>query len=109
MYCTYSLICNIKNIISLSSDKACAPINLYGASQLLADKLFVAANNIKGRKDVKFSVVRYGYVMGARGSVIPYFIARRDMGAKELPITDKRMTRFNVTQQSAVDMVIFVI
>ena len=60
-----ALICNIKNIISLSSDKACAPINLYGASQLLADKLFVAANNIKGRKDVKFSVVRYGNVMGA--------------------------------------------
>lgn len=101
-----ALICNIKNIISLSSDKACAPINLYGASQLLSDKLFVAANNIKGRKDIKFSVVRYGNVIGARGSVIPYFIERRDMGAKELPITDKRMTRFNVTQQTAVDMVI---
>lgn len=104
-----ALIVGIKDIISLSSDKACAPINLYGASQLLSDKLFVAANNIKGEKDIKFSVVRYGNVIGARGSVIPFFIGRRDLCAKELPITDKRMTRFNVTQQTAVDVVMFAI
>lgn len=102
-----ALHCNIKNVISLSSDKACAPIDLYGASQLLSDKLFVAANNIKGKKDVKFSVVRYGNVMGTRGSVIPFFIERRDLGSRELPITDKRMTRFIVTQQVAIDSVMY--
>ena len=104
-----ALICNIKNIISLSSDKACAPINLYGASQLLSDKLFVAANNIKGRKDIKFSVVRYGNVMGSRGSVIPFFISKRDNGAKELPITDMRMTRFNISLEAGVAMVMYAI
>ncbi len=104
-----SLQCNIKSIISLSSDKACAPINLYGASQLFSDKLFVAANNIRGDRDIKFSVVRYGNVMGSRGSVIPFFLHKRDMGSASLPITDKRMTRFNITQQAAVDMVIFAI
>lgn len=101
-----TLECDIKNIISLSSDKACAPINLYGASQLLSDKLFVAANNIRGKRDIKFSVVRYATVMGARASVIPYFLRRREMNCVDLPITDKRMTRFNITLQTAVDMVI---
>lgn len=104
-----ALDCQIKSVISLSSDKACAPLNLYGATQLLSDMLFVAANNIRGFKDVRFSIVRYGNVMGARGSVIPFFISRRDKGAKELPITDTRMTRFNTTYQDAVDMVLFAI
>lgn len=104
-----ALACQIKNVISLSSDKACAPLNLFGATQLLSDMLFVAANNMRGSKDVRFSIVRYGNVMGARGSVIPFFIDRRDKGAKELPITDTRMTRFNTTCQDAVDMVLFTI
>lgn len=104
-----ALECDIKNVVALSSDKACAPINLYGASQLLSDKLFVAANNIKGGRNIKYSVVRYGNVLGSRGSVIPYFMHRRDMNASRLPITDKRMTRFTITQQAAVDMVIYAI
>lgn len=97
--------CLIKDVVALSSSKACAPLNIFGASQLLSDKLFIAANNITGGKDVKFSIVRYGNVMESRGSVIPYFIDRRDKGASELPITDSRMTRFNVSNLDAVEMV----
>ena len=73
----------VKHVVALSTDKACAPINLYGATKLTSDKLFVSANNIKGAKDIKFSVVRYGNVMGSRGSVIPFFISKRDNGATE--------------------------
>jgi UDP-N-acetylglucosamine 4,6-dehydratase (inverting) len=97
----------VKDVVALSTDKACAPINLYGATKLTSDKLFVAANNISGTKDVRFSVVRYGNVMGSRGSVIPFFINKRDSGATELPITDKRMTRFNISLQAGVDLVMW--
>lgn len=99
----------VKHVVALSTDKACAPINLYGATKLTSDKLFVAANNIKGSRELKFSVVRYGNVMGSRGSVIPFFIKKRDTGAKELPITDMRMTRFNISLQAGVDLVMFAI
>lgn len=99
----------VKHVVALSTDKACAPINLYGATKLTSDKLFTAANNISGSKDIKFSVVRYGNVMGSRGSVIPFFLNRRDNGAKELPITDMRMTRFNISLQAGVDLVMFAI
>lgn len=98
---------NVKDIVALSTDKACAPINLYGATKLTSDKLFIAANNIKGSRDMRFSVVRYGNVMGSRGSVIPFFIKLRDQGAKELPITDMRMTRFNISLQEGVDLVMW--
>lgn len=99
----------VKHVIALSTDKACAPINLYGATKLTSDKLFTAANNISGSRDIKFSVVRYGNVMGSRGSVIPFFMNKRDSGAKELPITDMRMTRFNISLQAGVDLVMFAI
>lgn len=99
--------CNVKDVIALSTDKACAPNNLYGATKLTSDKLFIAANNIKGSRDIRFSVVRYGNVMGSRGSVIPFFIKLRDEGAKELPITDKRMTRFNISLEEGVDLVMW--
>ena len=99
--------CGVKNVVALSTDKACAPINLYGATKLTSDKLFIAANNIKGSRDLRFSVVRYGNVMGSRGSVIPFFIKLRDQGAKELPITDMRMTRFNISLQEGVDLVMW--
>ena len=99
----------VKHVVALSTDKACAPINLYGATKLTSDKLFVSANNIKGAKDIKFSVVRYGNVMGSRGSVIPFFISKRDNGATELPITDMKMTRFNISLQAGVDLVMFAI
>ncbi|WP_025763241.1 UDP-N-acetylglucosamine 4,6-dehydratase (inverting) [Dyadobacter tibetensis] len=95
---------NIKKVVALSTDKACAPINLYGATKLTSDKLFVAANNIKGYKDIRFSVVRYGNVMGSNGSVIPFFINKRKEGI--LPITVKSMTRFNISLQGGVDMVL---
>ncbi|MFQ5677103.1 MAG: UDP-N-acetylglucosamine 4,6-dehydratase (inverting) [bacterium] len=94
----------VKQVMALSTDKAVAPINLYGATKLTADKLFIAANNYRGTKDIKFSVVRYGNVMGSRGSVIPFFIKHREKGF--LPITDKRMTRFNLTLQESVDFVL---
>ncbi|MDE7402209.1 MAG: UDP-N-acetylglucosamine 4,6-dehydratase (inverting) [Muribaculaceae bacterium] len=97
----------VQHVVALSTDKACAPINLYGATKLTSDKLFTAANNIKGDRPVKFSVVRYGNVMGSRGSVIPFFISRRDSGAKELPITDFRMTRFNISLEAGVDLVLW--
>lgn len=99
----------VQHVVALSTDKACAPINLYGATKLTSDKLFTAANNIKGANPVKFSVVRYGNVMGSRGSVIPFFIQRRDSGASELPITDMRMTRFNISLQAGVDLVLWAI
>ena len=104
-----ALKCGIHNIISLSSDKACSPASLYGASQLVSDKLFVAANNITGGKDVHFSVIRYGNVMGSKASVFNLFMERRRLGGRELPITDKRMTRFLITNQQVVDMVYYVI
>ncbi|MBP1644447.1 MAG: pseB [Bacteroidetes bacterium] len=99
----------VKNVVALSTDKACAPINLYGATKLCSDKLFVAANNITGSKDIKFSVVRYGNVMGSRGSVIPFFINKAREGAKELPITDFQMTRFNISLEEGVALVMFAI
>ncbi|MCG3189257.1 MAG: UDP-N-acetylglucosamine 4,6-dehydratase (inverting) [Burkholderiaceae bacterium] len=99
------LDCHIQRVVALSTDKAAAPINLYGATKLCSDKLFVAANNIKGKRDVRFSVVRYGNVMGSRGSVIPFFLEKRSSGS--LPITDPRMTRFNISLQEGVDMVLW--
>lgn len=99
----------IRNIIALSSDKACSPASLYGASQLVSDKLFVAANNITGGKDIHFSVIRYGNVMGAKGSVFLFFMERSKIGGRELPITDKRMTRFLISNQQVVDLVYHVI
>lgn len=98
------LAAGVKNVIALSTDKAAAPINLYGATKLTSDKLFIAANNYKGTRDIKFSVVRYGNVMGSRGSVIPFFIQKKKDGV--LPITDERMTRFNITLQKGVDFVL---
>jgi len=100
-----ALACGVQNVVALSTDKACAPINLYGATKLVSDKLFCAANNIKGSKDIRFSVVRYGNVMGSRGSVIPFFLQKRREGV--LPITHKEMTRFNITLQEGVDLVMF--
>ena len=94
----------VKRVIALSTDKAAAPINLYGATKLASDKLFIAANNYTGKHDIKFSVVRYGNVMGSRGSVIPFFQKKKENGT--LPITDKRMTRFNITLQEGVDFVL---
>ncbi len=95
----------VKRIVALSTDKAAAPINLYGATKLCSDKLFVAANNIKGSRDMRFSVVRYGNVMGSRGSVIPFFLSQRATGT--LPITDPTMTRFNISLQEGVEMVLW--
>ena len=94
---------SVSNVVALSTDKACAPINLYGATKLTSDKLFVAANNIKGTNPIKFSVVRYGNVMGSNGSVIPFFLKKKSEG--KLPITDASMTRFNISLQGGVDMV----
>jgi len=96
---------NVKNVIALSTDKACSPINLYGATKLCSDKLFISANNIKGNRNIKFSVVRYGNVLGSRGSVVPFFIKNKKKGI--LPITDKEMTRFNITLDHAVDIVLW--
>jgi FlaA1/EpsC-like NDP-sugar epimerase len=94
----------VKKVIALSTDKAAAPINLYGATKLTSDKLFIAANNYKGWHDIKFSVVRYGNVMGSRGSVIPLFLEKCKDGV--LPITDERMTRFNITLEQGSDFVL---
>lgn len=102
-----AIACGVKDVVALSTDKACAPINLYGATKLTSDKLFTAANNIKGSKDIRFSVVRYGNVMGSRGSVIPFFIKKRDEGAEFIPITDMRMTRFNISLEAGVQLVMF--
>jgi UDP-N-acetylglucosamine 4,6-dehydratase (inverting) len=98
---------SVSNVVALSTDKACAPINLYGATKLTSDKLFVAANNIKGTNPIKFSVVRYGNVMGSNGSVIPFFMKKKSEG--KLPITDASMTRFNISLQGGVDMVMHAI
>jgi len=95
----------VQRVVALSTDKAAAPINLYGATKLCSDKLFVAANNVKGSRDLRFSVVRYGNVMGSRGSVIPFFLER--MRAGVLPITDPAMTRFNISLQDGVEMVLW--
>ena len=95
---------NVQKVVALSTDKAAAPINLYGATKLTSDKLFIAANNYKGKHDIKFSVVRYGNVMGSRGSVIPFFLKQKENGV--LHITDNRMTRFNITLQQGVDFVL---
>lgn len=95
----------VSRVVALSTDKAAAPANLYGATKLCSDKLFVAANNIRGNRDLHFSVVRYGNVMGSRGSVIPFFLKRKDYG--EIPITDERMTRFNISLSEGVDMVLW--
>lgn len=97
------LLTSVERVVALSTDKACAPINLYGATKLTSDKLFIAANNIRGQKEIRFSVVRYGNVMGSNGSVIPFFMNKRKEGV--LPITDPDMTRFNISLQGGVDMV----
>ena len=102
-----ALATGVKNVVALSTDKAAAPIILYGATKLCSDKLFVAANNIRGTRDIKFSVVRYGNVMGSNGSVIPFFLSRKKTGV--LPITDTTMTRFNISLQEGADMVLHAI
>ncbi|MFY0603984.1 MAG: UDP-N-acetylglucosamine 4,6-dehydratase (inverting) [Flavobacteriaceae bacterium] len=94
----------VERVVALSTDKACAPINLYGATKLTSDKLFIAANNIKGENPIRFSVVRYGNVMGSNGSVMPFFIKKKRED-NTLPITDPNMTRFNISLQGGVDMV----
>jgi UDP-N-acetylglucosamine 4,6-dehydratase len=94
---------NVTRVVALSTDKACAPINLYGATKLTSDKLFIAANNIKGNRELKFSVVRYGNVMGSNGSVMPFFLKKKETGI--LPITDPSMTRFNISLLDGVKMV----
>jgi UDP-N-acetylglucosamine 4,6-dehydratase (inverting) len=99
------LDCGVSRVVALSTDKAAAPINLYGATKLCSDKLFIAANNIRGSRDIRFSVVRYGNVMGSRGSVIPFFLDKRASGM--MPITDLGMTRFNISLQEGVDMVLW--
>lgn len=96
---------NVSKVVALSTDKACAPINLYGATKLTSDKMFISANNFIGKKDIKFSVVRYGNVFGSNGSVIPFFNKIKSSGT--LPITDKSMTRFNISIEDGVKMVIY--
>jgi FlaA1/EpsC-like NDP-sugar epimerase len=95
----------VRRVVALSTDKAAAPINLYGATKLCSDKLFVAANNYRGHRDIRLSVVRYGNVMGSRGSVIPFFLERRKTGV--LPITHPQMTRFNISLDEGVEMVLW--
>lgn len=95
----------VKKVVALSTDKAAAPINLYGATKLCSDKLFIAANNMKGKRDINFSVVRYGNVIGSRGSVIPFFLKKRKDGI--IPITHKDMTRFNITLEEGIDLVFY--
>lgn len=99
-----AILNNVENIVALSTDKAAAPINLYGATKLTSDKLFVAANNIRGKKNIKFSVVRYGNVMGSKGSVVPFFLNKKESGI--LPITHPDMTRFNITLDEGIEMVL---
>lgn len=101
-----AMACNITKVVALSTDKAANPINLYGATKLASDKLFVAANNVVGAQDTRFAVVRYGNVVGSRGSVVPFFQKLVREGATEIPITDPRMTRFWITLQQGVDFVI---
>jgi UDP-N-acetylglucosamine 4,6-dehydratase len=102
-----ALKCGVKKVVALSTDKAAAPINLYGATKLASDKLFIAANNIRGKRDITFSVVRYGNVMGSNGSVMPFFLNKKKDGV--LPITDTRMTRFNISLQDGCEMVFYAI
>lgn len=101
---TASLETSVEKVIALSTDKAAAPINLYGATKLCSDKLFISANNIKGKQNIIFSVVRYGNVLGSNGSVIPFFLKKRSEGI--LPITDSTMTRFSISIEDGVDMVL---
>ena len=102
-----ALDCGVQKVVALSTDKAAAPINLYGATKLCSDKLFIAANNIKGFRNLTFSVVRYGNVLGSRGSVVPFFVQQKNN--KILPITHADMTRFNITLQEGVNMVMYAI
>lgn len=102
-----ALATSVKIVVALSTDKAAAPINLYGATKLVSDKLFIAANNIKGHRDLRFSVVRYGNVMGSRGSVIPFFRNKAKEGV--LPITHREMTRFNISLEDGVEMVLWAV
>ena len=102
-----SLKNNIKKVVALSTDKAAAPINMYGASKLVSDKLLIAGNNIRGDRDLNFSIVRYGNVMGSRGSVIPFFINEAKRGI--LPITNPKMTRFNISLKDAIEMVFWAV
>jgi UDP-N-acetylglucosamine 4,6-dehydratase/5-epimerase len=95
----------VQNVIALSTDKAASPINLYGATKLVSDKLFVSANNLAGNRLTRFSVVRYGNVLGSRGSVVPFFHKLLQNEASELPITDERMTRFSITLSEGIDFV----
>ncbi len=101
-----SLKCGVQKVIALSTDKAVSPVNLYGASKLAADKIFTAGNNIRGDDPTLFSVVRYGNVVGSRGSVIPFFQRMLREGAKSLPITDEKMTRFWLTLDQGIDFVL---
>lgn len=101
-----ALDCGVEKVIALSTDKAANPINLYGATKLCSDKLFVAANNLAGERNTRFAVVRYGNVVGSRGSVVPFFRSLIEKGATELPVTDMRMTRFWITLQQGVDFVL---
>ncbi|MGL4498229.1 MAG: UDP-N-acetylglucosamine 4,6-dehydratase (inverting), partial [Planktothrix sp.] len=101
-----ALACGVEKVIALSTDKAANPINLYGATKLASDKLFVAANNVVGELKTRFSVVRYGNVVGSRGSVVPFFQRLVRERATEIPITDPRMTRFWITLQQGVDFVL---
>ena len=101
-----AILCGVKKVIALSTDKAASPINLYGASKLASDKLFVAANNLRGENEIAFSVVRYGNVLGSRGSVVPFFKKLLAQNVKEIPITDERMTRFWITLQEGVAFVL---
>lgn len=97
----------VRTVVALSTDKAAAPVNLYGATKLCSDKLFIAANNVRGSRDIRFSVVRYGNVMGSRGSLIPFFL--RNKGSKVFPITDPSMTRFNISLSAGVEMVLWAV
>lgn len=100
-----TIACGVKKVIALSTDKAANPVNLYGATKLCSDKLFTSANNLVGDRPTRFSVVRYGNVVGSRGSVVPFFKKLRDEGADSLPITDERMTRFWLKLEDAVEFV----
>ena len=100
-----SIINEVEKVIALSTDKAANPINLYGATKLCSDKLFVAANNLVGKRKTRFSIVRYGNVLGSRGSVIPYFKELIDKGIKKLPLTDVKMTRFVISIEDGIDFV----
>ncbi len=96
---------NVRKVVALSTDKAAAPVNLYGATKLCSDKLIIAANNFKGSRDLSYAVVRYGNVLGSRGSVVPYFLKKIQNGV--LPITHEEMTRFNITLDEGIDMVLY--